>query len=108
MSLTRSSVKQRPSRLTSSPSSSRRTVVTDSRSALSGDRGLTPIWRIQAATPVPMPGCNRPGYIRSSVAISIASSAGWRTIAETTPSPIGIRSVAASAAAAPEIPPVKK
>ena len=46
--------------------------------------------------------------MRSSVAISIARSAGWRTIADTTPSPTGIRSVAASAAAAPEIPPVKK
>ena len=46
--------------------------------------------------------------MRSIVAISIASSAGWRTTAETTPSPTGIRCVAPSAAAAPEIPPVKK
>ena len=55
-----------------------------------------------------MPGRSRPGNMRARLEHSMASTAGWRTIAETTPSPTGMRSVAARAAAAQATPPVKK
>ena len=76
--------------------------------ALSWDGGVRPIWSIQAGTPRPMPGWTRPGYILAIVAISIARTPGWRTIAETMPSPTGTSFVWASTAVAPEMPPVKK
>ena len=66
------------------------------------------IWRIHAGTPSPIPGWNRPGCARAVVAISIASNAGWRTPAETTPRPTCIASVAPRAMFAPDNPPVKK
>ena len=107
-SLTRSNEKYSPRSVSSSPSSRRRTDETHSRIAPTRERGISRIWRTHAGTPRPIPGRRRPGWIRASVEISVASSAGWRTIAETIPSPTGISRVAASAAAAPEMPPVKK
>ena len=46
--------------------------------------------------------------MRDIVEISIASTAGWRTIAETMPSPTADPLGGASAEVAPEMPPVKK
>src|SRR5207248_5029737 len=47
--------------------------------------------------PSPMPGRKRPGNVRLMPAISIASTAGWRTNPETMLVPTGTDSVADSA-----------
>jgi hypothetical protein len=48
-----------------------------------------------------MPGRNRPGNARLMPAISIASTAGWRTRPDTMLVPTGTDSVACSASVAP-------
>jgi hypothetical protein len=55
-----------------------------------------------------MPGSTRPGYRRSSAAISIASVAGLRIGAGVMPSPTRSVEVAASAAPTVAIPPPQK
>ena len=76
-----------------------------SRKRPSGEAGSRPICRTQFAAPCPSPAMNRPGKAPARVANSIAVAAGCLTAAATTPSPIGIRLVAASAVATDEMPP---
>lgn len=94
-----------PRRSTVSPASRARTPLTHSVSADSGDFAVSPIWSVQKGTPCPMPGRNRPGWARASVAISIAVTAGWRATEATTPRPTFTRSVAPRARAVPVKPP---
>ena len=97
-----------PCSLTVSPASSARTAATVSSSATSRFGGRAPIWRIHASTPCPKATVSRPGCIRAAPAISIAASAGLRSVTGSSPMPTSSRSVAASAATASVGPPARK
>ena len=89
-----SSEKWVPARVTVSPASRRRIEPTLSRSAATGLAGMKPICRSHSGRPRPMPGRKRPGNARLIPAISMASTAGWRTMPETMLVPTGTDSVA--------------
>ena len=97
-----------PSRVSVSPRRRATTPLTVSRIAWTCERGTRPICAIHPGLPSAIAGRSRPGCIASIVAISIARTAGWRTIAETIPIPTGISRVAVSAAVAAEIPATQK
>ena len=100
--------KPRPTFPTVPPARRVRTSSTQVRNARRGEGGAMPISARRAGSPAPMPARTRPGCTRARVASSMASTAGGRATADTTPSPTGIESVAASAVAAPVSPPELK
>ena len=79
--------------------------MTHSRSRVIGDAAPAPTWSIQASTPWPTAGTNRPGNSRLTVAISIAASAGLRSGTGSRPTPTRIELLQARAAVALASPP---
>jgi hypothetical protein len=90
-----------PASVTVSPARRPWTDVTLSRSAATGFSGISPICSSHVGSPRPIPGRKRPGKARLMPAISIASTAGWRTRPETMLVPTGTSLVAESTSVAP-------
>jgi hypothetical protein len=72
---------------TDQPAGNAGTAWRYSASAVSGDRGYAPIWRIHPAIPCPRPIISRAGYSSATAAISIAVNAALRATAGMMPKP---------------------